>query len=176
MSSVKYATVKPSGAPRTGGLGQRSDVNLSAAFATPVGTIYSEEAVKNAAIAALNGNGGPGDKIPNIGVTNGIVNDGGHMFGSVNLNFGLSPDLNTVAVGGEGLPASPYVPNLTSPGPGSTNPNDQREYAGVLPEKNDNYGFGLGAVSPAETSPKVASQTIGSYLMGRSYLGSDGKT
>jgi hypothetical protein len=176
MSSVKYATVKPGGAPRTGGLGQRSDVNLSAAFATPVGTIYSEEAVKNAGIAALNGNGGPGDKIPNIGVANGVVNDGGYMFGTFDLNFASTPNLDTVDTGGEGRPASPYVPNLTSPGPGSTYASDQPEYTGILPEKGNEYGGGLGAVSPSATSPKISGQTIGSYLMGRSYLGSDGKS
>lgn len=176
MSSVKYATVKPSGSPRTGGLGQRSDVNLAAAFATPVGTVYSEEAVKNAGIAALNGNGGPGDMIPNIGVAKGVVNDGGHMFGTFDLNFSSSPDLDTVAVGGEGLPASAYVPNLASPGPGSVFPSDQPEYVGTLPEKGNEYGGGLGAASPSATTPKISSQTIGSYLMGRSYLGSDGKT
>lgn len=176
MSSVKYATVKPSGAPRTGGLGQRSDVNLAAAFATPVGTIYSEEAVKNAGIAALNGNGGPGDLIPNIGVSKGVVNDGGHMFGSYDLNFGSSPDLDTVAVGGEGLPASAYLPNPTSPGPGSVNASDQPEYVGTLPVGGKAFGVGLGATSPSSTSSKISGQTIGSYLMGRSYLGSDGKT
>jgi hypothetical protein len=176
MSSVKYSTVKPSGAPRTGGLGQRSDVNLSAAFSTPVGTVYSEEAAKNAGISALNGNGGPGDKIPNIGVTNGIVNDGGHMFGSFDLNFGSTPDLNTVETGGEGLPASPYVPNPASPGPGSVNASDQPEYVGALPAGGKAFGVGLGATSPSLTSPKISGQTIGSYLMGRSYLGSDGKT
>ena len=176
MSSVKYSTVKPSGAPSLGGLGHRSDVNLAAAFATPVGTTYSELAVKNAAISALNGNGGPGDKIPNIGVDNGVVNDGGYMFGTFDLNYSSSPDFNTVETGGEGKPASAFVPNLTSPGPGSVYPSDQPEYTGVLPEAGNEYGFGLGAVSPSLTTPKVANQTIGSYLMGRSYLGSDGKT
>lgn len=176
MSSVRFATVVPQGVPGTGGYGHRSDVNLSAMFATPVGTIYSEAAAKNAGISALNGNGGPGDLIPNIGVTNGIINDGGYMFGTLDLNFSSTPDLNTVAVGGEGLPASAYVPNPASPGPGSVLPVDQPEYTGVLPAKGDEYGSGLGAVSPSTTSPKIASQTIGSYLLGRSYLGSDGRT
>jgi hypothetical protein len=176
MSSVKYSTVVPQGVPGEGGLGHRNDVNLSAMFATPVGTTYSEEAVKNAAIAALNGNGGPGDSIPNIGVTSGVVNDGGYAFGSFDLNFSGVPDLETVPVGGEGLPASPYVPNPASPGPGSTSPYDIPEYVGQLPEKGNEYGFGLGAVSPSETTPGVAGQTIGSYISGRSYLGSDGRS
>jgi hypothetical protein len=176
MSSVKFATVVPQGVPGTGGYGHRSDVNLSAMFATPVGTTYSEAAVKNVGVAALNGNGGPGDSIPNIGVSNGVVNDGGYMFGSIDLNFASTPDLNTVVVGGEGLPASAYVPNPASPGPGSVLPSDQPEYLGVLPTKGDEYGSGLGSISPSITTPKIASQTIGSYLLGRSYLGSDGRT
>lgn len=176
MSSVKFATVVPQGVPGTGGYGHRNDVNLAAAFATPVGTTYSEEAAKNAGIAALNGGGGPGDSIPNIGVSNGVINDGGYMFGSFNLNYPNSPDLETVAVGGEGLPASPYVPNLASPGPGSTNPADQPEYLGTLPEKGEEFGSGIGSQSPSESTEKISSQTIGLYLLGRSYLGSDGRT
>ena len=135
-----------------------------------------EEAVRNAGVAALNGGGGPGDSIPNIGVSNGVINDGGYAFGSYDLNFGAAPDLETVAVGGEGLPASAYVPNLTSPGPGSTAPQDQPEYVGTLPEKGNEYGSGVGAESPSISTPQIASQKIGSYIMGRSYLGSDGRT
>jgi hypothetical protein len=176
MSSVKFATVVPQGVPGTGGYGHRNDVNLSAMFATPVGTTYSEEAVRNAGISALNGGGGPGDSIPNIGVTNGVINDAGYMFGTFDLNYPDTPDLDTVATGGEGLPASAYVPNPASPGPGSTIPQDQPEYTGNIPEKGEEYGVGLGAVSPSVTTEKIASQTIGSYILGRSYLGSDGRT
>lgn len=176
MSSVKYATVVPQGVPGEGGYGHRSDVNLSAMFATPVGTTYSETAVRNAGIAALNGNGGPGDSIPNIGVSSGIINDGGYTFGTFDLNFSNTPDLGTVATGGEGLPASAYVPNPASPGPGSVQPADQPEYTGNIPERGNEYGSGIGSMSPSDSSPKIATQTIGSYLMGRSYLGSDGRT
>jgi len=176
MSSVKFGTVVPLGVPGEGGYGHRSDVNLSAMFATPVGTIYSETAVRNAGISALNGGGGAGDLIPNIGVTEGVINDGGYMFGTFNLNFPNAPDLDTVATGGEGLPASAYVPNPASPGPGSTQPADQPEYTGNLPEKGNEYGFGLGAVSPSLTTDGIRGQTIGSYIIGRSYLGSDGRT
>lgn len=176
MSSVKYATVVPQGVPGEGGYGHRNDVNLSAMFATPVGTTYSETAVKNAGIAALNGAGGPGDSIPNIGVSSGVINDGGYAFGSFDLNFSSAPDLASVATGGEGLPASAYVPNPASPGPGSVIPSDQPEYTGVVPTRGDEYGSGIGSQSPSESSSKIATQTIGSYLMGRSYLGSDGRT
>lgn len=176
MSSVKFGTVVPLGTPGEGGYGHRSDVNLTAMFATPVGTTYSETAVRNAGISALNGGGGPGDSIPNIGVSSGVINDGGYMFGTFDLNFTNAPNFDTVETGGEGLPASPYVPNPASPGPGSVQPQDQPEYTGVLPEKGNEYGFGLGAISPNITTEGIRGQTIGSYLLGRSYAGSDGRT
>jgi hypothetical protein len=55
--------------------------------------------------------------------------------GTSDRDFGASatdasrvpPDLKTVAVGAGGLPASPWVPNPTSPGEGSTNPADLKE-------------------------------------------------
>jgi len=89
------------------------------------------------------------------------------------------PNLSEVETGGGGLPASPYVPNLASPGPGSVNAADQPEFAGELPNPDLNVEFGSGMgglVSPHETSPKIASQTtLKSYISGRSYQGSDGK-
>lgn len=176
MSSVKFATVVPQGVPGTGGYGHRDDTNLAAMFATPVGTTYSEEAVRNVGVSALNGAGGPGDSIPNIGVTEGVINDGGYMFGTFDLNYTNAPNLDTVETGGEGRPASPFVPNPASPGPGSVSPADQPEYTGNVPVKGDEYGVGLGAVSPSVTTDGIRNQTIGSYLIGRSYLGSDGRT
>jgi hypothetical protein len=175
MSTLRTATVIPQGPPGEGGFGHRSDVNIRAMFRTPVGTTYSEEAVRNAAVAAFNGAGGPGDSIPNIGVSNGVINDGGHAFGSFDLNYTNAPDFSTVLVGGEGLPASPYVPNLASPGPGSTSPSDQPEYLGNIPEARAQYGSGMGsAVAPSTTAPGISSQKIGAYISGRSYRGSDG--
>lgn len=176
MSSVKFGTVVPLGVPGEGGYGHRSDVNLGAMFATPIGTTYSEAAVRNVGKSALNGSGGPGDSIPNIGVSNGVINDGGYMFGTFDLNFSNAPDFATVETGGEGLPASAFVPNPASPGPGSVQPQDQPEYTGNLPEKGNEYGFGLGAVSPNVTTAGIRGQTIGSYILGRSYAGSDGRT
>ena len=89
------------------------------------------------------------------------------------------PNLEDVVTGGGGLPASPYVPNLTSPGPGSFNAADQPAYAGELPDKEfrNNWGTGLGGlVSPSQTSAEISKQsTLGSYISGRSYQGSDGK-
>ena len=89
------------------------------------------------------------------------------------------PNLEDVETGGGGLPASPFVPNLTSPGPGSVNAADMPEYAGELPDPQFNVEFGSGKgglVSPSETSAEIAQQgTLGTYISGRSYQGSDGK-
>jgi|688.fasta_scaffold11417_3 hypothetical protein len=180
MSSMRTATVVPNEVG-TGGFGRRNDVNLNAAFGgSPIGKTrtYNEDAVKNAGISVLNGGGGPGDAIPNIDVRNGLVDDHGYygLTEKFDLNYGSVP-LETTQIGGEGLPASPYVPNLASPGPGSVSPSDQPEYVGNLPIPGNEYGSGMGGiVSPSATTPSIASQKIGSYISGRSYVGSDGMT
>ena len=89
------------------------------------------------------------------------------------------PNLNDVATGGGGLPSSPYTPNLTSPGPGSVNASDQPAYTGDLkdPSNISNFGSGLGGlVSPHETSKKISENfdTLGKYLSGKSFDGSNG--
>ena len=179
MASHRQATVVPFGPPGVGGMGHRSDANLKAAFkSSPLYAEYTESAVLNAGIASLNGNGGPGDSIPGIGVTSGVVNDGGHTFGTYSLNYdndGGPQDQATVAVGGGGLPASGYIPNLSSTTPGNISPAVQPAYTGVLPAAGVEYGVGLGgSAKPIETTPNVAGQKIGSYIKGRSYAGSGG--
>ena len=107
---------------------------------------------------------------------------GGNGVNSYNRDFAGAPDVTEVATGGGGLPASPYMPNLTSPGPGSISAADQPVYNGELPnpENNVEFGSGLGGLAnPADTSPRIAEQnivTIGSYISGRSYQGSDGQS
>lgn len=87
------------------------------------------------------------------------------------------PNLEDVETGGGGKPASPFIPNLTSPGPGSLSAADQPEFDGELPDPASNveFGSGLGGlISPRETSPRIAQQSLGNYISGKSYLGSDG--
>lgn len=177
MATHRQGTVEPFGPPGTGGLGHRTDANMRAAFPhSPLYGEYNKEAVLNAGISALNGGGGPGDSLPNIGVREGVVNDAGHTFSSFSLNYAGAPDQTTVETGGGGLPASGYVPNLSSTTPGNISPSAQPVYGGVLPVEGVEYGVGLGgAAKPAETSPNMAAQKIGSYISGKSYLGSDGR-
>lgn len=57
------------------------------------------------------------------------INDGGHTFGLVNLDYADAPDLSTVVTGPGGLPGTPYSPTPASPGPGM-NPHNMPAYAG----------------------------------------------
>ena len=86
------------------------------------------------------------------------------------------PDLEDVETGGQGKPATPYVPNPSSPGPGSTTPNDVPEFTGEIPDSSPEYGSGLGGTtSPSVTSVGIGKQRLGAYISGRSYQGSDGR-
>ena len=186
MSSIKTATVSPDGGVRTGGPGARNDTNLKSMFKSPLFSEYTESAVKNAGIAALNGNGGPGDSIPGIGVVNGVINDTTAYYGypvPVNLNFVDAPsyddvnadisDMSKFTDGGR--PASAWVPNLASPGAGSVYPSDQPAYTGNVPLNNNNFGVGRGTdLSPKASSADTSGQKIGDYLSGKSSLASIG--
>ena len=113
-------------------------------------------------------------------VLDGPINDGGHTFGVFEPNYLQAPDpAAEVETGGGGLPASAFVPNPASPGPGSINAADMPEYAGELPdpEFNIEFGSGLGGlISPSQTSAEISKQgTLGAYISGRSFQGSDGK-
>ena len=104
---------------------------------------------------------------------------GGYGLNSFNTEFENAPNLKDVETGGGGKPASPYGPNLTSPGPGSINASNQPPYEGRLPstEFNVEFGSGLpGNTSPSKTSKDISRQNVlGSYISGRSYQGSDGR-
>tara|TARA_R110001599_G_scaffold21330_4_gene80036 strand:+ start:627 stop:1154 length:528 start_codon:yes stop_codon:yes gene_type:complete len=175
MASTKQQTVTASKV-ESGGLGHRNDRNLKASFSgSPLLKEYSDEAVENICKAALQGNGGPGTSIPDIGVSeDGVINDGGYMFGLQDLNYTEAPNLEEVETGGAGLPATPYTPNTSSPGAGSVHYADIPEYEGDLPKPTPQFGVGLGGtVSPSVTSKGVSSQTLGDYVSGESYDGSD---
>lgn len=155
-------------APTEKAYGTRSDVNLRSSYpASPLytGDITDAERKKLFQEEALDG-----------------VVTSGHGLNSFDRDFvGTTqnpvPNLEDVETGGGGLPASPYIPNLTSPGPGSISAADQPEFTGNLPnpENNVEFGSGLGGLaSPAETSERISGQTLGNYISGKSYAGSDG--
>jgi hypothetical protein len=105
--------------------------------------------------------------------------------GTVDRDFGLNagdawrqpPDLKKVKTGAEGLPASPWVPNPTSPGPGSSNPKDLGEAPkdyGIAPSTSlSNDGSSQDATSDSR-NPAISSQRmslgaeVGTYEAGKS--------
>ena len=168
MPSFKTTTVK-SKLPGSNPLGNRNHSRIRAAFPNsplPIGkNVYNEEYLKNLAEAVLKGNGGDGETFAGASVSGGVVNDSGYMFGSFDLNYSESPDLDTVVTGGGGLPASPYVPNLASAE--GANPASQPEYLGDLPLRSNNFGSGPGGdVSPSLTSKAISAQKIGDLVLG----------
>jgi hypothetical protein len=162
-------------APSNSAYGSRNDQNMRACF--PSSPIYG-------------GDGGPSSNGPPLtneerknlfqdAVLDGTV-VGGNGLNSFSRDYVGStqnpvPILEDVVVGAGGLPASPYGPNLTSPGPGSLNAADQPEFTGTLPDLDSNVEFGSGlggTTSPSDTSELIAQQSLGNYISGKSYEGS----
>ncbi len=103
-------------------------------------------------------------------VLDGVINDGGHTFGTFDPNYAEAPDMNNVKTGGGGLPASPYVPNPVSPGEGSVDPSDQDaapEEFGKTPSATPFTGVGS-QLSPKASSAAISGQTLGTYGLGKS--------
>lgn len=102
-------------------------------------------------------------------VLSGIINDGGHTFGEHDTSFSDSPNIDDVETGGEGLPASPHVPNPVSPGVGSNNAADQAEAPeGFGTKRSDVPGSGPGSkLQPSESSSVVSAQDIDNLTYGK---------
>jgi hypothetical protein len=101
-------------------------------------------------------------------VLNGIINDGGHTFGEYNTSYSNAPDIATeVDTSAHNLPSG-FVPNPTSPGPGSINEADKPappDGFGQTPA--DTWGSGVGSqLSPKASSEAISGQTLGDYIMG----------
>lgn len=103
-------------------------------------------------------------------ILDGVINDGGHTFGTYDPNYVDAPDMNDVETGGSGLPASPFVPNPVSPGEGSVDPSDQAEAPDGFGETPSATPFsGVGSqLSPKASSESISKQTLGQYGLGKS--------
>ena len=164
MPEQPHKIIKPdpaSGKP----LGSRNDINLKSAF--PSSPIHLEELSDDERR----------EKYKELALDGLVVN--GNGINAFNRDYSGAPNLDDVETGGGGKPASPYFPNLTSPGPGSINAADQPAYNGTIPttdEKQSAFGTGLGgSANPAETSTLMKDvSTLGEYISGKSYQGSDG--
>ena len=103
-------------------------------------------------------------------ILSGEINDGGHTFGTVDIDYSQAPNLAEVEVGGGGLPGSPYGPNIAVPAEGQ-NPADIPA-AGVAATENARGSGGAfggdGFASPSDTSAVISRQTIGSLQKGKS--------
>ena len=144
-------------------LGARNEANLQSAFATS--PIYSGEMTDDNIKEYFQ------DNVMDATILNGLG------LNSFNTEYADAPDLEEVETGGAGAPATPYVPNPSSPGVGSVSPSDQPAFEGSIPESGPEYGSGLGGTeSPSSTSPSISSQKLGEYISGRSYQGSDGRS
>jgi hypothetical protein len=160
MPSVKQTTVDP--AATTRGQGSSSTEGLAAAF--PASPIHSGELTR-----------GSVETLGNDLLMQGVV-QGGMGIPSYSRDFtgedsGVSSPDGNVETGAGGLPASAYVPNPASPGPGSQNPTDlpaPPEGFGQTPN-GDTYGSGTGALTnPSDTTKTIASAKLGSYGLGTS--------
>ena len=165
-----YPTVDPTG--QGNGIGKRNESTLQAAFpGSPIYTVYRT----TADVLSREDTSGVIAAGPVTGEAT-QVNDGGYMFSVFDLNFVTAPDILTVETGGEGKPADPYYPNITSPGEGSTSAATQGPYVGPAIRAKVQYGYGQGGMAnPIDTSQAIAdSSGYGLYISGRSYAGSDG--
>ena len=101
----------------------------------------------------------------------GEVNDMGHTFGTFNRDYVGAPNYADVETGGEGKPASAWVPNPASPVGGPNNVTSIPEAPdgyGTTPA--DNWGTGSSVVdrSPHASSAAISSQKIGDLPANRS--------
>jgi len=153
MPTHTQGVVEIKGEPSSRSLGARDDLTLKAAFpGSPLHDMKDEDVRKDFQARCLGGQ----------------INDGGHTFGTHDVDYSDAPNMEEVETGGGGLPASPWVPNITSPGEGS-DPTNQ-------PPPPDGYGqtpsstpfTGVGALeSPKGTSEKQARHTLGDYKLGK---------
>jgi hypothetical protein len=163
MAEQPQTIVQPA-APVDRPYGSRNESNMQAAFPTsPLYKDYNDDSVVKELYQST--------------VLDGTVT-GGLGFANFNPEYTANgaPGFDNVDTGGEGKPATPYTPNPASPGAGSTNAADQPEFTGTIPDSSPEFGSGLGGlVSPRTTSAEIQSQTLGSYGLGKSYAGSNGK-
>jgi len=96
------------------------------------------------------------------------VDDGGYMFGVVDLDYKKAPDFKDVKTGGGGLPSTAWSPNVNSPGEG--NGADPKKVDAMdpkdLPTPNlslDPAGDNL--MNPIEASKQVSAVKLGDALV-----------
>jgi hypothetical protein len=169
MGSNKQSMLEYSNAGLVKDKGVSNTSNLIKAFPNaPMYTDYKDIAAKKLYLNLLNSESSD---------TSEVIGYYGLSDFSYNYNENGAPNLEEVETGGGGLPATPYSPNVVSPGPGSSRATDQAAYDGETKNIDaiNNFGTGLGGlVSPSETSTNIASSKLGNYISGKSFQGSNG--
>ena len=184
MSERDHKISNPSDT-QSGGRGKRYPANYASAYASS--PIYkgeiTDETIEQAFIPAVQ----RGEATAKFDAYGAEVPGGvGHKMSSYNRDYVDAPDVaaNNMTVDGKvfgsglGAPTNPYVPPLTSPGPGSISATDQPAFTGTIVPASGEFGTGLGGLAnPALTSPEIAAQdvdTATALISGRSYAGSAG--
>lgn len=138
-----------------------------------------------AAIDFIGGDGAATYKKTALGLLLGNEITENLQIGTVDRDFGVNasddarqpPVMSAVKTGGGGLPASPWVPNPTSPGDGSVDPKDQSAMPDGYGTSPTNSIANVGASSdttqpthdPSTSSQRMSQgREVGVYVMGKS--------
>jgi len=172
----KYTTFVPVASPRNTLLSKMFNAKAANGAGVFYGTLNESDNGKAAAAAVATATS-------NVGLLPEGTNQHGDalMFpGGVSLSYKESPDLTEVKWKKAGDPANPYVPDITSPGPGKMDPLDKDADPSIsYSDIKANYKPGIdsdsttlrvdgtGTTSPSTTSPKV-SLPLGDLTMGKS--------
>ena len=179
MPSFRQVTVEPDILFGDGSLGRSSQEELVAGY--PGSPIHSGEMPPDSIREqynemVLSGKVSNPEGAPKIGLpAECAIGPGGSIF-NVDFSENGAPEKSDDEIDVEGPPASPYMPNPVSPGPGSVNPLDQ----GKAPESfydiephTPFIGEGV-ALTPLNSSKRISSQKLGDYIMGKSTPESQG--
>ena len=171
----RYTTYVPVASPRNTRLRElfnsRAANNAGAFYGAVDETdnINAAAAAVSRATANVNAQG-VGGLLPADGQQAG---DTGMFPTGVKQGYGGAPDITDVEWKNAGDPANPYVPDLSSPGPGKTSPIDKNADPGlsVTDVKGETYvpgAPGTGTTSPSVTSPTLANVGLKPLVKGKS--------
>lgn len=142
---------------KTFGLGSSDSASLRLAFPkSPIFNELNDQAIRDSF-----------DLPPEL--QNGQINDGGYAWGLVDRNYQQTPKFDNVPVGGGGLPASPYGPNIASPDPSDpsnplTIPASGVEATELARSKSNGAYQGNNLTPPSKTTAGIAPRRLGQYL------------
>ena len=100
----------------------------------------------------------------------GVVKGDADMFGpGVSLSHQTAPDTKEVTSEASGDPANPYVPDITSPGPGKTEGTDKDADPGLkttdIKPNFDPSNPSVNTTAPSATSARIGTLSLGENLI-----------